>query len=125
MTVPFRRDLVSTDLAFDVLMVLLETKSAAPKCGKFLGELMDASIQYEAEKGTCEKKSYADIRKAHDLWTTEKVVIEFRKLFTDKTTFMNIYGNSNVVSSRIMQDSFSSEYTFRPNITKKAKKTNV
>lgn len=108
-------------------MVLLETKSALAKAGKFLADVMDASMQMEAEKAGTAKKTFEEMKKERELWSTEKVVSEFRKLFTDKTNFMNIYANTKVLSgSKIIQDNATNkEFTFKPTISEKAKKMDV
>lgn len=35
-------------------------------------------------------------------WSFEKVVTEFRKLFDDKTTFMNLYNNGSILGKSTM-----------------------
>ena len=122
---PFNRSAASKDLSYDLLMILLETKSTVAKSAKFLNEVMDASIQYEAEQGSCTNKTFGEVKQEHnELWSPEKIISEFRKLFTDKTSFMSIYANTKVVESKVIQDA-DKECTFKPRISNKAKHMTV
>ena len=42
-----------------------------------------------------------EILEENNLWEVEKLVTEFRKLFTDKTTFMNFYSSAGVLQNKI------------------------
>jgi hypothetical protein len=54
------------------------------------------------------------------LWSIEKLVIEFRKLFNDKTTFMNLYSSSTLLA----KSNFEGEViNFNPIIIILGKKT--
>ena len=114
---PFKNETVAKEMLHDIMMVLLETKSMTQKAAVFLNELMDKSIEYEAEKGGWESKSYADLQKEKHLWSTEKLISEFRKLFTDKTAFMNIYTTTNVVPPKFTQE-LQEQSDYKP-LTKK------
>jgi len=49
--------------------------------------------------------NYVKLLDEKKLWSIEKVVLEFRKLFNDKTTFMNLYS----ASSNIMRSNFGGD----------------
>lgn len=107
-------------------MVLLETKSTASKSAKFLEELIDKTIEYESERVDIERTSYSDVQQKKNLWNLEKLVKEFRKLFTDKTVFMNIYANTQMLSGKVTSEmSMPTQCTFRPTVNKKSKELDV
>ena len=43
------------------------------------------------------------------LWDLEKLVLEFRKLFDDKTSYLNLYGPQKMIPQRVYF-SFSNNY---------------
>lgn len=122
---PFKREKeVLSDLVFDFLMVLLETKTPVARSAEFLLELMNKTIEYEAEGGQTEKRSYDEIREAHGLWSMEKLVHEFRKLFVDKTNFMNIYSHPTDLTKPSPRESYYN-FTHRPTINVYSAKLDV
>jgi len=36
-----------------------------------------------------------------ELWDLEKLVVEFRKLFDDKTSYLNLYGPQKILPERV------------------------
>lgn len=122
---PFNREKeVLSDLVFDFLMVLLETKTPVSRSSDFLLELMNKTIEYEAEGGQIEKRSYNEVREANGLWSMEKLVQEFRKLFVDKTNFMNIYSHPTEMTKQTPRESYYN-HPHRPTINVYSAKLDV
>lgn len=125
LSAPFGREKdVSSDLTFDFLMVLLETKSTIPKSSKFLEDLYNKTLEYEAERTGGEKASYEDCKNKHSLWGMDKLVTEFRKLFVNKTAFMSLYSEYDSVSKKFGSD-LAAGYPYKPTINQKSQKLDV
>lgn len=105
-------------------MVLLETKSTIPKSSKFLEDLYNKTLEYEAERTGGEKASYEDCKNKHSLWGMDKLVTEFRKLFVNKTAFMSLYSEYDSVSKKFGSD-LAAGYPYKPTINQKSQKLDV
>lgn len=87
---------------------------------------MNKTLEFEGEKGDNEKGLYEDVRKRNKLWPMDKLVNEFRRLFTDKTIFMSIYSNAHLLPNKYaMETAGQRECTFRPSINNKSKQIDV
>lgn len=109
---------ISSDLVMKFLMVLVEEKCPVSESGYFLLEIMDAALlQSESDEAILK-----EIKEKKNLWATlDKIVRDFRKLFDNKTSFMAIYNNANLVPAKItLDDQNQKEWTFTPEINKKS-----
>jgi hypothetical protein len=105
---------VSAELLLKVLMVLVEERCPISESGFFLTEIIESSL---------ENKDYAQLSKDKELWSLNKVVLEFRRLFDDKTAFMAVYNTSNLVGGTARLDTVKyqqDEFTFTPKILEKS-----
>lgn len=66
---------------------------------------------------------YTKLRDERKLWSMEKIVFVFRKLFCDKTQFMNIYATSNNLVPK--KDNANTQLVFKPTINETSKKLDV
>ena len=122
---PFARENdISSDLTFDFLMILLESKSTVPKSAKFLEELYNKTLEYEAEKNGTEKTTYQESQSKHGLWSMEKLIKEFRKLFVDKTVFMTLYAESDSMPRNFTKGP-EEVHPYKPTINQKSTKLDV
>ena len=67
-------------------------------------EILDAKLESIGLKSEQEKFTYLRLRDEKKLWSLEKIVSEFRKLFEDKTSFMNTYSSGVVIKGKITAD---------------------
>jgi len=103
---------VSAELLLKVLMVLVEEKCPISESSFFLTEIIEAGL---------ENKDFAQLKQDKGLWDLSKVVLEFRRLFDDKTAFMAIYNTSNLVGgNKIKLQGGEDEFTFTPKILEKS-----
>ena len=110
---------VSAELLLKVLMVLVEEKCPVSESSFFLTEIIESSL---------ENKDYASLKEEKGLWELTKIVLEFRRLFDDKTGFMAIYNTSNLVGGKVRLqsgDEGEDHFTFTPKILEKSKKLDV
>ena len=121
LSLPFgREESVSSDLTFDFLMVLLESKATTSKSAKFLEELFNKTLEYEAENAGSEKTTYEDHKTKHGLWSMEKLLTEFRKLFINKTKFMNLYAEYESKKPQTQNG-----YPYKPTLNSRSVKLDV
>jgi len=104
---------VSAELLLKVLMVLVEEKSPISESSFFLAEIIESGL---------ENKDFAQLKQEKGLWELNKIVLEFRRLFDDKTAFMAIYNTSNFVGGNKvkLQGDDEKEFTFTPKILEKS-----
>jgi len=114
-------NLVPSETVFRFLMVLVEDKAAAGDSALFLKEVMDVGLE---SKGLTKQEGtyiYDQIKDEKQLWEMDKLVAEFRRLFTDKTSFMNIYASSGLLPHRATLDE-GAQNSFKPQINAKSEK---
>jgi len=67
---------------------------------------------------------FDQIKEEKQLWEMDKLVSEFRKLFTDKTSFMNIYASSGLLPRHSAVEDHP-QTSFKPQINPKSKELAV
>ena len=93
-----------SSLVFDLLIVLIEEKNNMIAAKVLTGnwtdylKLMVNIIEYI--KRICES---IDQEKPEDMWTMEKTVGEFKRLFDDKTIFMQYYNSNTIIQNSKME----------------------
>lgn len=116
------QNLISADLVFKFLLVLVEEKTEVAESATFLLESIDRALEATGKQREEGKSIYLQIKDEQNLWSLEQVVAEFRRLFDDKTSFMNIYSfTNNVVSKKEQTDRFY-PHTHTPQTNKKSHK---
>ncbi len=116
-------------------MVLVEDKATVSESAAFLKgnflvkrsqflkdgiEVMDVGLEAKGlskQEGT---SIFDQIKEEKQLWEMDKLVSEFRKLFTDKTSFMNIYASSGLLPRQSATEEHT-QTTFKPQINAKSK----
>lgn len=86
-------DFVSSDLTLKFLITLVEAKAPVEEAAALLAETLNASLE-----GT----TYAELKESKNLWALEKLVVEFRRLFDDRTSFMNIYTSVHLTEGKTL-----------------------
>lgn len=116
-------DLVPAELVFNFLMVLVEAKAPVKSAAGCLQEIMEAFLAKKEDNP--ESGSESPLKRNQEekkTWSFEKVIIEFRKLFDDKTTFMNLYNSGSILGKSTMSlEKTSIEDQRIPQINKKSK----
>lgn len=118
-------NLISGDLVFKFLMVLVEEKTPVADSAYILQEIIDIAIEATGKTREEGKSLYAEAKEEKNLWSLEKVVIEFRKLFEDKTSFMNVYSPSNMIASKKLQQLQNYPHSHTPKTSDKTAKLDV
>ena len=87
---------------------------------------MDKTIEYESEKEQTERTSYSEMKEKEQMWPLDKLIKEFRALFTDKASFMNLYSSTHILTSKMLaQPQDNPELSFKPTLNKKSKMLDV
>lgn len=115
------KNFVSADLIGKFLLVLVEEKTEVVESAAFLLESIDRALEDTTGQKREEGQSlYLQIKDEQNLWALAQLVAEFRKLFDNKTSFMNIYSfTNNVVSKKEQTDRFY-PHTHTPQTNKKS-----
>jgi len=114
-------NLVPSETVFRFLMVLVEDKATIPESSSFLEEIVEVALEEKGLQQEGEASLYEKVKTEKGLWEMEKLVVEFRKLFNDKTSFMNIYSNTGVLSNKETLEERQTQEGFRPQINPKSK----
>jgi hypothetical protein len=113
------KNFISIDLLFKFLLILVEEKTEVVESACFLVESVDRALEANGQQREEGKSLYLEIKDQQNLWPLEQLVIEFRRLFDDKTSFMNIYNTSNNIVSK--KDKYY-PHTHTPQTNKKSQK---
>jgi len=104
-------ELVPCEIIFKFLMTLVEYKTTPTDSSALLKEIMRLyCVQNNQEF------DYDSFKTERELWDLEKLVVEFRKLFDDKTSYLNLYGPQKIVPQRK-----KSRDSFKPKINDRSK----
>jgi len=112
---------IPSDLVLRIVMTLVEDKTPQADAASFLLEILDAKLESLGLTNERERYAYVQQRDEKKLWSFEKVVSEFRKLFEDRTSFMNTYSSGNVIKEKnTTQKEKQYQFEHRPQINKKS-----
>jgi len=81
---------------------------------------IDAALEANGMTSEENKSIYLRLKEEKNLWSLEKLVGELRRLFDDKTSFMNIYSSSNLIQARNhIEGDKQYNFSFKPEVSKK------
>jgi len=110
--------LIPCEIIFKFLMTLVEYKTSPSESAALLQEIMKLYFVQDGDEQ--QEFNYDDLKNEKELWDLEKLVVEFRKLFDDKTSYLNLYGPQKILPERK-----HSRDSFTPKINSKSKKLDM
>jgi len=107
--------LIPCEIIFKFLMTLVEYKTSPSESAALLQEIMklyfvqdgdeQQEFNYDDLKSNSRvigfKEAHNNLKDEKELWDLEKLVVEFRKLFDDKTSYLNLYGPQKILPERV------------------------
>lgn len=85
------QNLAPADLVYKFMLVLVEEKTEVVESASFLLESVDRALEANGASREDNRSPFLETKDEKNLWSLEKLVAEFRRLFDDKTSFMNCY----------------------------------